>query len=241
MRIVLFLVPLVLGIFCLVDAITSRDDEVRHLQKTWWVLLILFFPFVGSVAWLVAGRPQRGPRHHGPHQQSASAYPEYDRPGRFAASDPAADEEFLRKVRERAESQRRGAAKPEPAPAPQVVVDEGVLDAGSESFLVSSGAPESAVVAAVRRANDRFMLVDELGREHADGTALAAASEAHAEGDLYSPNYTADPVVTDAGVRGYVDCKGGIEPAMGETMRRILREELRKLGATVHVREHDGT
>lgn len=241
MRIVLFLVPLVLGIYRLVDAITSRDDEVRHLQKTWWVLLILFFPFVGSVAWLVAGRPQRGPRHHGPHQQSASAYPEYDRPGRFAASDPAADEEFLRKVRERAESQRRSAAKPEPAPAPQVVIDEGVLDAESESFLVSSVAPESAVVAAIRRANDRFMLVDELGREHADGAALDVASEAHVEGDLYTPNYTADPVVTDAGVRGYVDCKGGIEPAMGETMRRILREELTKLGATVHVSEHDGT
>ena len=32
---------------------------------------------------------------------------EYDRPGRFAASDPAADEEFLKKVRERAEEQRR--------------------------------------------------------------------------------------------------------------------------------------
>jgi hypothetical protein len=241
MRIVLFLVPLVLGIYCLVDAITSRDDEVRHLQKTWWVLLILFFPFVGSIAWLVAGRPQRGPRHHGPHQQSANAFPEYDRPGRFAAADPAADEEFLRKVRERAESQRRATPpKPEQAP-PEVVIDEGVLDAESESFLVSSAAPESAVVAAIRRANDRFMLVDELGREHADGAALDAASEAHDGEDLYTPNYTADPVVTDAGVRGYVDCKGGIEPAMGETMRRILREELRKLGATVHVREHDGT
>lgn len=112
--------------------------------------------------------------------------------------------------------------------------------ADEEPFLVSSAAPESAVVAAIRRA-DRFMLVDGLGREHADGAALDVASEAHAEGDLYTPNYTADPVVTAAGVCGYVDCKGAIEPAMGETMRRILREELRKLGASVHVREHDGT
>ncbi len=144
-------------------------------------------------------------------------------------------------MRERAESQRRTtSAKPEQA-RPEVVIDEGVLDAESESFLVSSAAPESAVVAAIRRANDRFMLVDELGREHADGAALDAAFEAHDGEDLYTPNYTADPVVTDAGVRGYVDCKGGIDPAMGETMRRILREELRKLGATVHVREHDGT
>lgn len=111
MRIVLFLAPLVLAVFCLVQALTSRDDEVRHLGKVWWILLILFFPLVGSIAWLVAGRPVRAPRRTGPHERSASAFPEYDRPGRFAASDPAADEEFLRKVRERAEEQRRRAAE----------------------------------------------------------------------------------------------------------------------------------
>ena len=109
MRLLIFLVPLVLAIYCLIEAIQSRDDEVRHLQKTWWILLILFFPFVGSIAWLVAGRPVRAPRRSGPHERSAGAFPEYDRPGRFAAADPAADEEFLKKVRERAEEQRRKA------------------------------------------------------------------------------------------------------------------------------------
>ena len=108
-RLLFFLVPLVLCIYCLVEAISSRDDEVRHLSKVWWILLILFFPFVGSIAWLAAGRPTRAPRRLGPHERSASAYPEYDRPGRFAASDPAADEAFLKKVRERAEEQRRTA------------------------------------------------------------------------------------------------------------------------------------
>ena len=107
LRLLFFLVPLVLCIYCVVEAISSRDDEIRHLQKTWWILLILFFPFVGSVAWLVAGRPQTPQRRQGPHERSASAYPEYDRPGRFAAADPQADEEFLKKVRERAEEQRR--------------------------------------------------------------------------------------------------------------------------------------
>ncbi len=34
-------------------------------------------------------------------------YPEYDRPGRAAATSPDDDEDFLRKVRERAEEQRR--------------------------------------------------------------------------------------------------------------------------------------
>ncbi len=108
-RLLFFLVPLVLGIFCLVEAISSRDDEVRHLSRVWWILLILFFPFVGSIAWLAAGRPVRTPRRLGPYERSTSAYPEYDRPGRFAAADPEADEEFLKKVRERAEEQRRRA------------------------------------------------------------------------------------------------------------------------------------
>lgn len=107
MRLLFFLVPLVLGVFCLVEAISSRDDEVRHLSKVWWILLILFFPFVGSIAWLAAGRPVRAPRRLGPHARSAGAFPEYDRPGRFAAADPEADEAFLSQVRERAEEQRR--------------------------------------------------------------------------------------------------------------------------------------
>jgi hypothetical protein len=34
-------------------------------------------------------------------------FPEYDRPGRAAATAAESDEEFLRKVRERAEEQRR--------------------------------------------------------------------------------------------------------------------------------------
>lgn len=126
-RLLFFLVPVVLSVFCLVQAITSRDDEIRNLSKVWWILLILFFPFVGSIAWLVAGRPQTVQRRLGPHERSTSAFPEYDRPGRFAAADPEADEEFLRKVRERAEEQRRkhreqkqreaGETEPEEPPA----------------------------------------------------------------------------------------------------------------------------
>lgn len=109
MRLLFFLVPLVLCVFCVIEAISSRDDEVRHLSRLWWILLILFFPFVGSVAWLAAGRPVRAPRRSGPYERSATAFPEYDRPGRFAAADPEADEAFLRRVRERAEEQRRKA------------------------------------------------------------------------------------------------------------------------------------
>lgn len=99
----------VLWVFCFIQAVTSRDGEVRHLPKVAWVLLVLFFPLIGSIAWLVAGRPvsTRAPRS--PYQRDAVGFPEYDRPGRAAAVDPAADEEFLRRCRERAEEQRRRA------------------------------------------------------------------------------------------------------------------------------------
>ncbi|RJS45236.1 PLD nuclease N-terminal domain-containing protein [Nocardioides cavernaquae] len=104
-RLIFVLVPLILCIFCVVDAITSRDDEIRNLPKILWIVLILVFPFVGSIAWLAAGRPR-----YAQPSRLATEFPEYDRPGRDAISDPVADAEFLRKVRERAEEQRLKAA-----------------------------------------------------------------------------------------------------------------------------------
>jgi hypothetical protein len=103
----LALATLGLWLFCVVEVIQSPESDVRSLPKFTWLLIVLFFPLVGSVAWLVAGRPGRGPRAPSPYERSVPAYPEYDRPGRAAATDPAKDEEFLRQVRERAEQQRR--------------------------------------------------------------------------------------------------------------------------------------
>ena len=109
LRLGMFVGPavLVLWIFCVVDVITSRDDEVRHLPKVAWLFLVLLFPLVGSIAWLAAGRPRGTKPVARPYEREAPAFPEYDRPGRAAAMDTAADEEFLRRCRERAEEQRR--------------------------------------------------------------------------------------------------------------------------------------
>jgi len=106
-----FLLVLALDIFCLIDVIVSREDEVRNLPKIVWLLLILFFPLVGSIAWLAAGRPQTGQARRSAYEREMAAYPEYDRPGRAAGLTPESDEEFLRRVRERAEEQRRKAAE----------------------------------------------------------------------------------------------------------------------------------
>ncbi len=54
-----YIVELALLVFCLVEAITTPSDEVRNLDKTLWIVLIIIVPLVGGIAWLVAGRPQQ--------------------------------------------------------------------------------------------------------------------------------------------------------------------------------------
>jgi Phospholipase_D-nuclease N-terminal len=107
-KLALFLgvVVLALWIYCLVDVLGSRDDQVRALPRLGWFVVVLLFPLVGSTLWLVLGRPE-GARPALGGQRAMPAFPEHDRPGRATASSPEADEAFLRRVRERAEEQRR--------------------------------------------------------------------------------------------------------------------------------------
>ena len=105
------LLLLALDVFCVIDVIQAREDEVRNLPKIAWLLLILLFPPIGSIAWLAAGRPQPGGGRRSAYERATPHYPEYDRPGRAAGITPESDEDFLRRVRERAEEQRRKAAE----------------------------------------------------------------------------------------------------------------------------------
>ena len=107
-RLMIFAGPLLFAFwaYCVITVLMSRDDEVQHLPKIGWLILVLLFPLVGGIAWLITGR-QAGAAGRSPYERAAPAFPEYDRPGRAAAADPEKDEEFLRRVRERAEEQRR--------------------------------------------------------------------------------------------------------------------------------------
>ena len=100
-------IVLLIWLFCVVDVITHRR-EPQHLPRWAWLVLVLLFPLVGSLAWLLAGRTRAGAGgSRGRLERAAPEFPEYDRPGRAAALDQAGDEEFLRRCRERAEEQRR--------------------------------------------------------------------------------------------------------------------------------------
>ena len=62
-----FVVELALVLYALIDCLQTDDALVRNLPKVLWVFIILLFPLVGPIAWLVAGRPQRtGPATGGP-------------------------------------------------------------------------------------------------------------------------------------------------------------------------------
>lgn len=46
-------------LYCLLDIALSDDASVRGLPKLTWVIVLVFLPLVGGIAWLVAGRPAR--------------------------------------------------------------------------------------------------------------------------------------------------------------------------------------
>jgi len=50
----IFIVVLALDIFCFVDL--YRSEEVNHLPKWAWVILIIVAHFVGAIGYLIFGR-----------------------------------------------------------------------------------------------------------------------------------------------------------------------------------------
>ena len=96
-------------VFALVDVLQTPAGAIRGgMPKIAWVIIVAVFQVIGALAWFVMGRPgSPTARTATAHERATPAFPEYDRPGRSAAADPAKDEEFLAQVRARAEEQRK--------------------------------------------------------------------------------------------------------------------------------------
>ena len=98
LRLFPYVLELALLVYCLIDCIQTDSALVRNLPKTFWVFLIIVVPLVGSIAWLVAGRPESSSRRRQvpwPSTQTAG-FPEYERP---RSGSPDDDPEFLAGVR----------------------------------------------------------------------------------------------------------------------------------------------
>ncbi len=100
-----FAIEFALLVFCVIDVIQSPEIDIRNLPKWGWIVLILFLPLVGCIAWLVAGRPIR------PRQdvwRPGSGFPERERPPAATDDiDARLNEDLARLDREHEESLRR--------------------------------------------------------------------------------------------------------------------------------------
>lgn len=57
-----FLISLALSVYALFSCIQTPDEDVPHLPKLVWIVLIVFVPFVGPIVWLLMLRNQLGRR-----------------------------------------------------------------------------------------------------------------------------------------------------------------------------------
>lgn len=67
LRVLMFLVPLALSVYAFIDCISTKDADIRHMPKPLWAVLVLLFPLVGSISWIVAGK-KRQPAGSSPWQ-----------------------------------------------------------------------------------------------------------------------------------------------------------------------------
>ncbi|TCO35457.1 phospholipase D-like protein [Kribbella steppae] len=57
-----FLISLALSVYALFSCIQTPDEDVPHLPKLVWIVLIVFVPFIGPIVWLLMLRTQLGRR-----------------------------------------------------------------------------------------------------------------------------------------------------------------------------------
>lgn len=99
------LIILVMSVYCVLDVITTDPRAARHLPKVMWLMVVLMVPLVGSLAWLLVGRPVPGATAEGAQPAApqwdvrasdASAAPRRAKGGVVAPDD---DPEFLDQLR----------------------------------------------------------------------------------------------------------------------------------------------
>jgi len=47
-----------LWVYCVFDVISTDSALARNLPKMAWLMIVVFLPDIGSIAWLALGRPQ---------------------------------------------------------------------------------------------------------------------------------------------------------------------------------------
>ena len=102
------LVVLALWIYCIFDVISTDETVMRNLPKVLWLVIVIFLPTIGSISWLLLGRPERAGFAPG----SSTYRPEPHRRGGLSAPRsrgvlaPDDDPRFLAQLNDRAKRLR---------------------------------------------------------------------------------------------------------------------------------------
>ena len=56
-RVLLVLLLIAFTIYTVVYVVQSNSEQVRGLPKSLWLIIVIFLPLVGMVAWWIFGRP----------------------------------------------------------------------------------------------------------------------------------------------------------------------------------------
>lgn len=81
-------------VWAVLDVISMDSILVRNLPKPTWVMLVLFIPVVGSVAWLAVGRPVNAGFSAGSvRRPPTQRHDYYSNPGRHLTAAPRGPED----------------------------------------------------------------------------------------------------------------------------------------------------
>ncbi|MGA5008712.1 PLD nuclease N-terminal domain-containing protein [Streptomyces koyangensis] len=129
LRVLMILVPLALSIYAFIDCITTDEKDIKHIPKPLWAILVLLFPLVGSISWLIVGkdRATAGPgplagRRSGGGWVAPDDNPDFlkslkdEGKGSGSSDDTAFRESWEEDLRRREEELKRRESKDEPRP-----------------------------------------------------------------------------------------------------------------------------
>jgi len=117
-RVLLTLLAVGLAVYALSDCATSDEEDRSGIPKGLWIVMIIFLPFVGPLAWILVSRSQRSRRA----TAGGAPTPGRGRPaGRRRPAAPVApddDPDFLWKLEQQRRREARGEAPGGPTADP---------------------------------------------------------------------------------------------------------------------------
>lgn len=94
-------------VWAIFDVIASEEVLVRNLPKFYWLILVIFVPTVGAIAWFALGRPDGAGLRPGSTDSSPTYYrPVQPRPLPPGPRGPEDSPEFLASLEERKRLER---------------------------------------------------------------------------------------------------------------------------------------